>query len=121
MNIKKGDTVQVITGKYRTKKGEVKLVLREQERVVVEGVNVVKRHVKSGRTQARQAGIVEVEAPIHVSNVMIVCPSCGEAVRVGHREENGAKVRFCKNPDCGKTIPDRTGWHTRERSEAEER
>lgn len=121
MNIRKGDTVQVITGKYRSKKGEVKTVLRDENKVVVEGVNVVKRHVKSGRTQARQAGIVEVEAPIHVSNVMIVCPSCGESVRVGHRIENGEKVRYCKNPDCGKAIPDRTGWQKRERSAAEER
>lgn len=121
MNIRKGDTVQVIAGKYRSKKGQVKTVLRDTDKVVVEGVNVVKRHLKQGRTTARQAGIVEVEAPIHASNVMIVCPSCGETVRVGHREENGEKVRYCKNPDCGKTIPDRTGWQTRERSAAEQR
>ncbi len=121
MNIRKGDTVQVIAGKYRTKKGEVKLVHREVDKVVVEGVNIVKKHIKGGRTQARQAGIVEVEAPIHVSNVMIVCPACNEAVRVGHRIENDEKVRFCKNPACGKTIPDRTGWQTRERNAAEDR
>jgi len=120
MNIRKGDTVMVITGKYRTKKGEVKLTLPDRDRVVVEGVNVMKRHIK-GRTQARQAGIVEIEAPIHVSNVMLVCPSCGEAVRVGHRVENGEKVRFCKNPDCGKTIGDNTGWRSRSRRADEER
>ncbi|MEI6046090.1 MAG: 50S ribosomal protein L24 [Chloroflexota bacterium] len=113
MNIRKGDTVQVITGKYRLKKGTVKTVLPSAERVIVEGVNVVKRHLK-GRTQARQAGIVEVEAPIHVSNVMIVCPRCNESVRVGHREEGGEKVRFCKNPACGATIPDNTGWRPRQ-------
>ena len=120
MNIRTGDTVQVITGKYRSKKGTVKLVLISKDRIVVEGVNIVKKHIKA-RSQVRQAGIIEVEAPIHVSNVMIVCPSCSEAVRVGHRIENEQKVRFCKNPECGKTIPDRTGWTSRERSVAEER
>ncbi len=120
MNIKKGDTVQVIAGKYRSKKGEVKLVILDKDRVVVEGVNIVKKHVKA-RSQVRQAGIVEVEAAIHVSNVMVVCPSCNEAVRIGHRFENEVKVRYCKNPDCGKTIPDRTGWQNRERSVAEDR
>ncbi len=109
MNVRKGDTVKVITGKYRDKKGAVKTVIPSEDKVVVEGVNVVKRHIKS-RTNIRQTGIVEVEAPIHVSNVMIVCPSCGEAVRVDHRIENNEKVRYCKNPDCGKTIPDSTGW-----------
>jgi large subunit ribosomal protein L24 len=120
MNVRKGDTVQVITGKYRSKRGEVKSVVRDADRVVIEGVNVVKRHVKA-RTQVRQAGIVEVEKPIHVSNVMIVCPACNEAVRVGHRIEGGEKVRYCKNPDCGKAIPDRTGWQSRSRNIASER
>lgn len=111
MNIRKGDTVQVIAGKYKQKKGTVKSVLRTEDRVVIEGVNVVKKHLK-GRTQVRQAGIIEVEAPIHASNVMIVCPRCNETVRVGHRVEGGEKVRYCKNPACGATIPDNTGWHS---------
>jgi large subunit ribosomal protein L24 len=110
MNIRKGDTVQVIAGKYKTKRGEVKTVIRDADRVVIEGVNVVKKHLKA-RTQVRQAGIVEVEAPIHASNVMIVCQSCNEAVRVGHREEGGEKVRYCKN--CNATIPDNTGWRAK--------
>ena len=109
MNVRKGDTIQVITGKYKQKQGEVKSVNPEKNKIVVEGINVVKRHVKA-RTQVRQAGIIEVEAPIHVSNVMIVCPRCKEPVRVGHRLENDEKVRFCKNPQCGATIPDNTGW-----------
>ncbi len=116
MNIRKGDTVQVITGKYKQKKGTVKNVLLKEERIVIEGVNVVKRHLKS-RTQVRQTGIVEVEAPIHVSNVMIVCPACGESVRIGHREEGGEKVRYCKN--CNKTIPDNTGFHSKANSREE--
>ena len=118
MNIRKGDTVQVITGKYKSKKGQVKTAIPEEGKVVVEGVNVVKRHMKA-RTQVRQAGIVEIEKPIDVSNVMIVCPSCGEAVRVGHRFENNEKVRFCKNPSCGKTIPDNTDWRNRQARDRE--
>lgn len=105
MKIHSGDTVQVITGKYRDKKGEVKKAIPSDSKVIVEGVNVVKRHLKS-RQGVRQSGIVELEKPIDVSNVMLVCPKCGEAVRVGHRFENGEKVRFCKNPSCGATIPD---------------
>jgi large subunit ribosomal protein L24 len=110
MNIRKGDTVQVIAGKYKQKKGTVKTTLPKEDRIIIEGVNVVKRHIK-GRTQVRQTGIVEVEAPIHASNVMIVCPNCKETVRVGHREESGEKVRYCKN--CNATIPDNTGWRPR--------
>ncbi len=112
MNIKRGDTVQVITGKYKQKKGTVKTVIAAENRITVEGVNVVKRHTKA-KSQVRQAGIIEVEAPIHASNVMVVCPRCNETVRTGHREEGGEKVRFCKNPSCGATIPDNTGWHSR--------
>ena len=116
MKIRKGDLVQVIAGKYRTKRGEVKKVLVSEGKVVVEGVNIVKKHVKA-RSQVRQAGIIEVEAPIDVSNVMLV--SDGEPTRVGIRIENGVKVRFAKTN--GKTIPDRTGWQDRERSVAEDR
>lgn len=116
MKIRTGDIVQVITGKYRSKVGAVKKVLRDENKVVVEGVNMIKRHVKS-RTQVRQAGIIQVEAPIHVSNVMLV--EDGEPTRVGYRMENGEKVRFSKN--TGKVIPDRTGWQNRDRSVAEDR
>ncbi len=112
MKIKKGDTVEVITGKYRSKRGEVKRVILEDNKVVVEGVNVVKKHVKS-RTNVRQAGIIEVEAPIAVSNVMLV--EDGEPTRVGYRFENGVKVRFSKN--SGKTITDNTGWTRRSTDE----
>lgn len=112
MKIRTGDTVQVITGKYRSKIGTVKKVLIAENKVVVEGVNVVKRHVKS-RSQVRQAGIVEVEAPIHVSNVMVV--ENGEPTRIGYRIENGEKVRYSKT--SGNVIPDRTGWTPRNRPE----
>ncbi len=116
MKIRKGDVVQVIAGKYKTKRGEVKRVLRDEKKVVVEGVNIVKKHVKA-RTQVRQAGIIEVEAPIDVSNVMLV--EDGEPTRIGYRIENGEKVRYSKT--SGKTIPDRTGWVPNSRRDAEER
>jgi large subunit ribosomal protein L24 len=116
MRVRKGDNVIVIAGKYRGKKGEVKRVLPDNEKVVVEGVNVVKRHVKP-RTQLRQAGIIEVEAPIHISNVMLVCPQTGEPTRVGYRIENGEKVRFAKV--SGAVIPDNSGWRSTKNTRAE--
>lgn len=116
LKIRKGDTVVVITGKYRNKQGEVKKVLVDDGKIVVEGVNIVKKHIKS-RSNVRQTGIVEVEAPIQISNVMLV--EDGEPTRVGFRIEDGVKVRFSKT--TGKTIPDRTGWENRERSVAEDR
>ena len=100
--IRKDDEVLVITGKNRGRRGRVLRVLPREERVVVEGVNVVKRHLKA-RPPVRQAGIVEREAPIHWSNVVLVCPKCHRGVRVGFRvEEDGRKVRVCKA--CGEVV-----------------
>jgi large subunit ribosomal protein L24 len=97
--IKRGDTVEVISGDDRGARGVVQRVYPRQERVVVQSVNVVKKHqrpVQAGRGQVR-AGIIEFEAPVHLSNVMLVCPQCGERTRVGfHRREDGTKVRVCK-------------------------
>ncbi len=76
--------------------------LMERDRVVIEGVNIVKKHIKRGR--ARQAGIVEVEAPLHVSNVRLICPSCSEPTRVGVRADaDGKNQRYCKK--CDEAIP----------------
>lgn len=97
--IKQGDTVEVIAGKDIGGRGEVLLVNNKDNRVVVSGVNKLKRHEKARQVGAQQvpAQIVEFDSPIHVSNVMLVCPSCSERVRVGFRlKEDGAKVRFCK-------------------------
>lgn len=106
MQVRSGDTVLVISGRERGKTGQISRVLRKEERVVVGGLNLVKRHTKA-RPGVLQAGIIEKEAPIHVSNVMLVCPACGRATRVGHRmyEEDGVqrKVRVCKH--CGEAIP----------------
>ena len=93
--IKRGDEVVVRTGKDRGKTGSVLRVLRKDERVVVEGVNMIKRHTRP--SQAQPGGIVEREAPIHISNVALADPRDGRATRVGYRTlEDGRKVRFAK-------------------------
>ena len=76
-----GDEVLVTSGRNKGSRGVIRKNLMDEDRVVVEGVNIVKKHIKRGR--ARQAGIVEVEAPFHVSNVKVVCPACGEPTRIG--------------------------------------
>lgn len=100
MRIKTGDEVIVIAGNDKGETGTVQRVIPRENRVVVSGINVVKKHQKprptGGRTQA-QGGIIEFEAPIHVSNVMLVDPKSGEPTRVGiRRDEDGRRVRFAK-------------------------
>ena len=97
MKIKKNDTVLVIAGKDRGKKGEVRFSYPKNERLLVDGVNFIKRHARAtGRV--RQAGIIEREAPIHVSNLMLVCNKCNRPTRIGFRFlKDGKKVRFCKS------------------------
>jgi large subunit ribosomal protein L24 len=100
--IKKNDKVIVLAGKEKGKIGSVLKVDVDKDRVVVEKVNMVKRHTKPGGANA-QGGIVEKEAPIHVSKVMLVCNKCAQPSRVGKKNlEDGAKVRFCKK--CGELI-----------------
>lgn len=97
--IKKGDTVEVIAGKDLGDRGQVLQIINKDNRVVVEKVNVLKRHEKARQVGTRQipAQIVEFNAPINLSNVMLVCPSCDKRVRVGFRiKEDGSKVRHCK-------------------------
>lgn len=97
--IKKGDTVQVITGKDKGAKGRVIHVYPEAEKVLVEGVNRVKKHTKIGQTTrgAQTGGIITQEAPIHVSNVMLVDPETGKATRLGSRQdEDGKNVRISR-------------------------
>ena len=100
--IKRGDTVVVIAGKDKGAEGEVLRVHPKEQRVVVERVNIVVKHqrpVQAGRGQI-QPGRIEFEAPFDWSNVMLVCPQCGEATRVGFRTtDDGEKVRFCKKCD----------------------
>jgi large subunit ribosomal protein L24 len=93
--IKRGDTVQVIQGKEAGKKGKVLHVLETKERVMVERVNFIKRHVRPSK-KLPQGGVIEREASMHISNVQLVCPSCGQPARVGVRKDGDQKVRYCK-------------------------
>jgi large subunit ribosomal protein L24 len=104
MNLVKNDMVKVISGKYRNKTGKVLKVYPDTDRVIVEGVGMIKRHTKPSRKHP-QGGIVEKEAPIHVSNLMVICKKCNQPTRVGHKYlEDGSKVRVCKNSDCGEIL-----------------
>jgi large subunit ribosomal protein L24 len=96
MKIRKGDRVVVLQGKDRGKEGTVTFAYPAQDRVVVDGVNIAKKHQKPTR-QTQQGGIIDKEMPIPVSRVAIVCPGCGKPTRVGHRfEPDGTKVRICR-------------------------
>ena len=101
MFIKKNDKVKVIAGKDKGKEGTVEKVFPSKERVIVKGVNIVKKHQKPTNANP-DGGIVEVEAPIHVSNVMLIDPSNNEPTRVGFKIEDGKKVRVSKK--TGKTL-----------------
>ncbi|ACM23180.1 MULTISPECIES: 50S ribosomal protein L24 [Thermotoga] len=102
MRIKKGDLVEVISGKDKGKRGKVLRVLPKEDKVIVEGVNMVKRHQRP-IPQLREGGIIEREAPIYACKVMVVCPACDKRTRVGYRfTEDGKKVRYCKK--CGEII-----------------
>jgi large subunit ribosomal protein L24 len=102
MKIRKDDTVLVIAGKDRGKRGKVRFAYPKKERLLVEGINFTKRHSRA-RGAVRQAGIIEREAPIHVSNVMLLCSKCNHPARVGFRFlADGRKVRICCS--CGEVI-----------------
>jgi large subunit ribosomal protein L24 len=97
-NIRRGDEVQVLAGKDRGKRGTVNRMMIKEDvvRVVVGGVNIVKKHSK-GRPGVRQAGIIDVEAPMQISNLMLVCRNCGKATRVGKTQlPDGKRARVCK-------------------------
>ena len=95
MNFKTGDKVVVISGKDKGKEGKITTILKKENKVVVEGVNVVKKHVKPNGQNA--GSIVEVEAPIHASNVMMIDPKTGKRTRIGHTiDKKGKKIRVAK-------------------------
>jgi large subunit ribosomal protein L24 len=98
--LKKEDTVQIITGKDKGKRGRILKILRDKDRLVVEGLNIVKK-AKKRRNQQDRGGIVEIEAPIHSSNVMIVCKKCGPT-RIGYKLEGETKTRVCRK--CGEVL-----------------
>ncbi|MGI8586638.1 MAG: 50S ribosomal protein L24 [Chloroflexia bacterium] len=95
MNVHKGDTVVVITGEDKGKRGVVRQVNPAKNKVTVEHINVMRKHTR-GRSGARQAGIIEIEAPMNASKVMVWCPDCRKPVRVGHSYmPDGTKIRVC--------------------------
>ena len=100
--IRNGDTVLVTSGRNKGQQGKVRVNIIDRDRVVIEGVNIVKKHIKRGR--ARQAGIVEIEAPLHVSKVRLISPFDGQPTKVGIRQnEDGKNERYDKR--SGRTIP----------------
>jgi large subunit ribosomal protein L24 len=117
MKLKKGDLVQVLSGKDRGKQGRIIEADPQKRRVIVENLNVVKKHrrprpmkdsSRMGQTQIQPGGVFDISAPLDVSNVMVVCPTCNRATRVGYelRESKGrqVKVRVCKRADCGEVL-----------------
>ena len=101
LTIHKGDKVRVIAGKDKGKDGKVLRAFPHKERVMVEGAALIKKHTRPTQ-KVPQGGIVTTEGTIHVSNVMLICPSCGQPTRVARRREAGARIRVCKK--CGKDI-----------------
>jgi large subunit ribosomal protein L24 len=97
MKIRKNDTVLAIAGKDKGKKGKVRRALPRANKVIVDGMNVLKRHSRT-KGQARQAGIIDMEMPFDVSNVMLICNKCDKPTRVGYRIlDDGKKARICRN------------------------
>ena len=101
MNVKKNDTVVVLSGKDKGKRGKVLSVDPKTRKVVVEKINMASRHQKP-RKQGEEGGIVRREIPMYASKVMLVCPKCGKPTRVASKVEDGKKVRVCKK--CGATM-----------------
>ena len=103
MHVKKGDKVKVITGKDKGKEGVILAAFPKQDRVIVEGVNIVKKHVKPNQLNP-QGGIVSQEAAIHVSNVMLIDPKSGEPTRVGYKDRRWQKSSCCKKIRCSNRL-----------------
>ena len=101
MRIKKGDTVEILSGNDKGKQGEVLTVIPKTEKIIVKGVNVRKKHVKP-RKQGEEGGIIQTECAIYSSKANVVCPKCGKATKIGYSIEKDEKVRVCKK--CGAKI-----------------
>jgi len=117
MKIRKGDTVHVLAGKDRGKQGRVLEARPDERRVIVENLNMIKRHTRPkpiknpsrmGGQQVTPGGVIDKAAPIPISNVMLVCPTCNRATRVGYEyrdsKDGRIKVRVCKRADCGEVL-----------------
>jgi large subunit ribosomal protein L24 len=102
MKIRKNDNVLIVTGKDKGKKGKVRKAIPDKEAVIVEGMNLIKRHSKT-KGKTRQAGIIELERAVPASNVMVICNKCNKPARIGYRVlEDGKKARYCHN--CSEII-----------------
>ena len=100
-NLRRNDQVEVITGKDKGRVGKI-LKVKSSDRVLVEKVNMIKRHTKPSMAN-QQGGIIDKEAPVHVSNLMLICPKCSKTVRIGKKTlEDGTKVRICRK--CGESV-----------------
>lgn len=102
LTVKKGDNVVVIAGKEKGKSGKVLASAPEQNKVLVEGINIITRHKKPKNAQDKSAGLIKKEAMFDASNVQIICPVCSKATRVSHKEVEGKKARVCKK--CGASL-----------------
>jgi len=104
LHVRKDDTVVILSGKDKGKKGKVLEVSPTEKKVIVEGCNMVTKHVKP-RRMGEPGGIVKAEGALYASKVMVICPKCGKPTRQAHKFlEDGSKVRVCKNADCGATF-----------------
>ena len=104
IHVKTGDTVVILSGKDKGKKGKVLQVSAKEGKVIVEGCNMVSKHVKP-RKMGQPGGIIQAEGALYSSKVQLVCPKCGKPTRVGHKIlEDGKKLRMCKNQSCGEAF-----------------
>jgi len=96
MRIRKGDRVRVISGDERGKRGKILKLLSKKNACIVEGINFQKKHLRPRGTRDQQAGIIRKEGPVHVSNLLLICPKCGEPTRIGIKRLEDRKLRVCK-------------------------
>ena len=104
LHVKKGDEVMIISGKDKGKKGKVLAVSPKEGKIIVEGCNMIKKHVKP-RKMGDKGGIIDAESAMYACKAMVVCPKCGKPTRIAHKvNSDGSKVRLCKHSDCGETF-----------------
>ena len=104
VHVKTGDTVVILSGKDKGKKGKVLAVSPKEGKIIVEGCNMIKKHVKP-RKMGDKGGIIDAESAMYACKAMVVCPKCGKPTRIAHKvNRDGSKVRLCKHSDCGETF-----------------
>ena len=104
VHVKTGDTVVIHSGKDKGKKGKVLAVSPKEGKIIVEGCNMIKKHVKP-RKMGDKGGIIDAESAMYACKAMVVCPKCGKPTRIAHKvNSDGSKVRLCKHSDCGETF-----------------